>query len=237
MTTPSYRNPRTTVAYLRVSTEDQAQHGVSLGAQEQKVRAYCSALEFGEPEIVCDAGASAKTLNRPAMKALLARIRAGEIERVVISKLDRMTRSVRDLGDLVDLCNKHGTALVSVGETLDTSSAAGRMVMNMLATVAQWERETISERVRDALAHKRTKRNAYGRTPFGYRRDGNDLLPDAFEQSIISEMRSRLDNGESLRSIAADLNVRGIAPHRAKLWDHSAVKAVLRSRITTERVA
>ncbi|MGB6950913.1 MAG: recombinase family protein, partial [Candidatus Cybelea sp.] len=123
---------RLTVAYVRVSTEDQAREGVSLDAQEARIGAYALAMGFSVSETVRDAGESAKSLNRPGIASLLERVRAGGIERIVVAKLDRLTRSVRDLGELIDLCAKHGVALVSIGETLDTSTAAGRMVVNML---------------------------------------------------------------------------------------------------------
>src|SRR5579863_6123869 len=98
------------------------------------------------PEVIQDAGESAKSLQRPGIGNLLEQVRADRVERIVVAKLDRLTRNVRDLSDLVELFAKHGVALVSVGETLDTSTSAGRMVVNMLGVVAQWEREAIGER-------------------------------------------------------------------------------------------
>jgi DNA invertase Pin-like site-specific DNA recombinase len=173
------------IAYVRVSTEDQATTGVSLDAQESRVRAYCTAMGWVISEVVRDAGESAKTLKRPGTALILERVRAGVVERIVVAKLDRLTRSIRDLSDLIDLCAKHDVALVSVGETLDTSSAAGRMVVNMLGVVGQWERESIAERTATALSHKRRSGLAYSTTPFGYRREGDALLPDAFEQNAL----------------------------------------------------
>lgn len=107
---------------------------------------------------------------------MLDQMKRGLVARIVVSKLDRLTRSVRDLAELTDLCAKHDVALVSVGETLDTSTAAGRMVVNMLGVVAAWEREAIGERTASALAHKRRRRIAYGPTPFGFRRQGKSLM-------------------------------------------------------------
>jgi site-specific DNA recombinase len=146
---------RRTIAYVRVSTEDQAMTGVSLDAQEARVGAYCTAMGWDLSEVVRDAGESAKSLKRPGIAAIIQQARDGAVERVVVAKLDRLTRSIRDLSDLIDLCAKHDVALVSVGETLDTSSAAGRMVVNMLGVVGQWEREAVAERTSTALTHKR----------------------------------------------------------------------------------
>jgi site-specific DNA recombinase len=226
---------RLTVAYVRVSTEDQAREGVSLDAQQARIGAYAVAMGFSVSETVRDAGESAKSLKRPGIAALLERVRAGGIERIVVAKLDRLTRSVRDLGELIDLCAKHDVALVSIGETLDTSTAAGRMVVNMLGVVAQWEREAIGERTATSLTHKRRQRRVYSPTPFGYRREGQQLVADAGEQSALGDA-SRMDRaGASFREIAAMLTERGIPPKRGgAVWHASSVRAILRSRIASE---
>ncbi len=164
-------------------------------------------------------------------------MRCGLVERIVVAKLDRLTRSVRDLADLIDLCAKHDVALVSVGETLDTSTAAGRMVVNMLGVVAAWEREAIGERTASALAHKRHQHVVYGPTPFGYRREGRDLLPDPAEQRALQEAQRMDDAGASFREIAAMLTKRGVMPHRGRAWHASCVRVMLRSRIASEAVA
>jgi len=228
---------RRTVAYVRVSTEDQATNGVSLDAQEARIAAYAVAMGFEVSEVIRDAGASAKSLQRPGIAKVLDGVRAGTIGRVVILKLDRMTRSTRDLATLLDLFAANDAALVSVGEHLDTASAAGRMVVNMLGVVAQWEREAIGERTATALAHKRRAGNVYGPTPFGYRREGATLLPVVAEQAALREAQRLDTEGASFREIAAMLTARGVMPHRGKAWYASTVRAILRSRIASEAAA
>jgi DNA invertase Pin-like site-specific DNA recombinase len=236
-TASTTRVERRSIAYVRVSTQDQAAEGVSLGAQEARIAAYCAAMGWAVSESVRDAGESAKSLKRPGIASVLDAVRRGLVERIVVAKLDRLTRSVRDLADLIDLCAKHDVALVSVGETLDTSTAAGRMVVNMLGVVAAWEREAIGERTASALAHKRRQRVAYGPTPFGYRREGRDLLPDVAEQAALCEAQRMDDAGASFREIGAMLTTRGIMPHRGRAWHASSVRAILRSRMATEAAA
>ena len=107
-------------------------------------------------ETIVDGGESAKNLNRPGLQRLLALVDSGKVEAVIIAKLDRLTRSVKDLCSLLELFEKRGIALISVAESLDTASAAGRLVITIMAAVSQWEREAIGERTRDALRHKRT---------------------------------------------------------------------------------
>lgn len=228
---------RTTVAYIRVSTQDQANEGVSLDAQEARIGAYASAMGFDVSEVIRDAGESAKTLQRPGMARILAGIRDGSVGRVVVLKLDRLTRSTRDLSEVLDLFAKSDAALVSVSENLDTGSACGRMVVNMLGVVAQWEREAIAERTATALSHKRQRRTVYGSTPFGFARVGDALIPDTREQAALEEA-VRMDRaGASFREIAARLTEIGVMPHRGKAWYASSVRAVLRSKMAQEAAA
>lgn len=177
---------RQTLGYVRVSSDDQVRDGVSLDAQRARIAAYCVAMGWPVSEVVCDAGRSAKSLERPGMAKILEAVRIGTVERVIVTKLDRLTRSTRDLADLLDLLAKHDVALISIGETLDTSSAGGRLVVNMLGVVGQWEREAIAERTAAALSHKRQKRLAYGRTPFGFVRVGSALFEHPVKQSSAS---------------------------------------------------
>ena len=134
------------LGYIRVSTGEQANGGLSLEAQHSKISAQSSVSDLGLLEVIVDAGESAKTLERPGAQRLLQMVRDGLVDVVVIAKLDRLTRSVKDLAELIELFEKTGVALVSVAETLDTGTATGRMVMNLITTVSQWEREAISER-------------------------------------------------------------------------------------------
>jgi len=205
-----------------------------MAAQEARIAAYCTAMGWHVSEVISDAGESAKTLKRPGIVRLLEYVSAGGIERIVVAKLDRLTRSVRDLAELIDLCTKHDVALVSVGETLDTSTAAGRMVVNMLGVVAQWEREAIGERTATSLAHKRRQRLTYGPTPFGYRRDGQTLVPVTCEQTALREAIRMDRSGFSFRQIARYFDEQHVRPHRGKAWYASTVRDVLRSRIVTE---
>ncbi|MEO6835424.1 MAG: recombinase family protein [Candidatus Tumulicola sp.] len=226
---------RRTVGYVRVSTEEQAAAGVSLAAQEARIAAYATAMGWHVSEVIRDGGASAKSLARPGMAFLLAQVRAGTVERIIVAKLDRLTRSVRDIADLVDLCAQYDVALCSIGETLDTSSAAGRMIVNMLGVIAQWEREAIGERTAEALRHKRQQGCAYGPIPFGYRRDGDALIRDNREQAALTEAVRMDKAGRSFREIGATLTTLGVMPRRASTWHASCVRAVLRSRMATAR--
>ena len=157
-----------TLGYVRVSTDKQAERGISLEVQAEKIRAMAVVHESKLAEIIVDGGESAKSLNRPGMARLLAMVDAGEVQTVIIAKLDRLTRSVKDLCTLLERFERRGVALVSVAESLDTSSAAGRLVLNIMTAVSQWEREAIGERTRDAMRHKRSNGERVGNISYGY---------------------------------------------------------------------
>lgn len=115
---------------------EQSTEGVTLAAQEERIKAYCIASGRTLDRIIIDHGQSAKTLVRTGLQEILTGIARKEIGAVVVLKLDRLTRSVRDLADLLELFAKHDCALVSVSEHINTNSASGRLLLNLLASVA-----------------------------------------------------------------------------------------------------
>ena len=190
------------VGYVRVSTEEQAREGLSLDAQEEKIRAYCTAKGWRLVRIYRDEGFSGKDLNRPGLQSLIQDLKNDGFEAVVVAKLDRLTRSVRDLGYLIDDLFD-GVALASVEESLDTTTAGGRFVLNILGAVAQWERETIAERTRNTLRFKRERGEWVGRIPYGFKigPDGR-LVEDPEEIKNIQRMKRLRRRGRSYREIA-----------------------------------
>ena len=202
------------VAYLRVSTDKQADKGVSLDAQREKVEAYARLYDLELVDVIVDAGQSAKTLDRPGLNKALGMLRSGQAEAILVAKLDRLTRSVRDLCDLVDRFFRDGKhSLLSVGEQVDTRSASGRMVLNMLTTIGQWEREAIGERTATAMQHKATRGEfTGGQAPYGFRLadDGEHLAPVEKEQTVVNEARSLRARGLSLRAVAEALWEKGL---------------------------
>src|SRR5271154_4591850 len=172
------------IGYVRVSTDRQAEHGVSLEAQEAKIRAMATVQGAELTDVIVDGGESAKSLNRPGLQRLMGLVNAGKVQAVIVAKLDRLTRSVKDLCGLLELFEKRKVALISVAEALDTGSAAGRLGGTINGGVSQWEREAIGERTRDALRHKRGKGERVGNIQFGYRlgADGLHLETEPTEQ-------------------------------------------------------
>lgn len=232
------RTPKAKInaGYCRVSTVEQAEHGVSLEAQRLRVLAMAEGHGLPLGEVFVDDGFSGATMDRPAMKRLRAMIERREIAAVFVVKIDRLTRSLRDMLDLIDLCDRTGTRLVSATESLDTGSAMGRMVLQLISAFAELERGMASERTMAALDYKRRARKVYGAVPFGYRRDGDALVEVPEEQAALAEMRTLYASGATLRQIGAMLDARGLRPHRGKAWHPSTVSAILTSRMNAEAV-
>jgi DNA invertase Pin-like site-specific DNA recombinase len=217
------------LGYVRVSTDKQADRGVSLEAQEQKIRAIAVVHDAELLNVIVDGGESAKSLQRPGMERLLSMVDARQVQAVIVAKLDRLTRSVRDLCELLERFERRGVALISVAESLDTSSAAGRLVINIMTAVSQWEREAIGERTRDAMRHKRSNGERVGNIAYGFRlaADGEHLEPDPGEQAVVSRVQ-QLRPGHSLRGIAAKLNEDGFRTRRGTPWRLESVVRVAR---------
>jgi DNA invertase Pin-like site-specific DNA recombinase len=185
-------------------------------------------------EVIVDGGESAKNLNRPGLQRLLALVESGKVEAVIIAKLDRLTRSVKDLCSLLELFEKRGVALISVA-SLDTASAAGRLVITIMAAVSQWEREAIGERTRDALRHKRTSGERVGNIQFGFRLspDGKHVEPDPGEQGVLTEIRHLRQSGHTLRGIAAALNRKSLRTRRGSAWRLEHVARIIKQGAAT----
>jgi site-specific DNA recombinase len=199
------------IGYSRVSTAEQASEGVSLDMQAKKIEAYCLVKDWHLAEVITDAGQSAKSLNRPGMQRLITMVDAGQISTVIVYKLDRLTRSVADLDRLVKLFERKGVALVSLQESLDATTATGRLMMNLLASVSQWEREVIGERTKDALKELKAQGKKLGRSGYA-------------DQAMISYLKGEYHQGRSYHELAAELNGRGIQTARGGIWAAATVR-------------
>lgn len=223
------------IGYVRVSTEGQADGGVSLDAQRAKLAAYCTALDLDLVGVEVDAGLSAKSLDRPGLTRALGTLTRGDASALLVVKLDRLTRSVRDLGALVDTYFAAGRwALLSVADSIDTRSAAGRLVLNVLASVAQWEREATAERTRDALAHLRAEGVKLGGAALGWQHtDATDAAGRRIVAAVEVEARAVARilelraEGHTLRAIVATLTAEGHTTKHGARWHLTTVARVV----------
>ena len=226
------------IGYVRVSTVEQARHGESLSTQRQRIRRY---LELDDAELVdtiADDGKSGKTLDREGFQEVLRRLRNDEVDGICVSRLDRMTRRVRDLIMLVeDVFVRRAKHLMSVAEQIDTNTPMGRAVLTIFSAIAQLEREQIAEqiaeRVYEVLQEKIRRGERTGTIPYGFVVDpadptGKQLTPHPGEQEIIGVAKGLRDDGWSYHQIAEELTSRRIPTKKGNdRWIHTSVRRIL----------
>jgi DNA invertase Pin-like site-specific DNA recombinase len=210
----SIDDPRV-IAYLRVSTEQQAESGGGLDAQHIAIEAEIARRGWTRVEWVTDPAWSGKDLDRPELDAALARLEAGGADVLIASKLDRISRSVHDFSGLLDRASRQGWQLVCLDVDVDTSTPSGELVAHMVASTAQYERRVISQRTKDALAAKRAAGVRLGRPA---------VVPERVVRRVLDERAG----GSTLRVIAERLTADGEPTARGgAVWSTSSVQAVL----------
>jgi DNA invertase Pin-like site-specific DNA recombinase len=217
------------IGNIRVSTEEQAKDGKSLDAQRAKLTAYAALYDLELVDITVDAGVSAKSLDRDGLQTALGMLKKGEVQGLLIAKLDRLSRNVGDWQFLIDnyFGEKPGKTLFSVADSIDTRTAAGRMVLNILISVSQWEREVIAERTRDTLQYKIKQGERCGKVRYGFDldNDGIHLVANGAEQKVIGLMKQMRAEGASYGFIANELDVNGIPTKDGGKWAAMTVRA------------
>ena len=206
---------RKVVGYIRVSTEEQAHSGAGLESQKQAIQAECERNGWELVATLEDAGVSAKSLKRPGLTKAIEIIKAGEASVLMASKLDRLSRSVRDVIDLGDFALKVGFDLCLLDCRIDTTTPHGKAQLSLMAVFSQLERELIGQRTREALAIKKQQGVKLG-------------TPVTTSQETTERIVAMRNAGKSLRDIAQSLNSEGIKPAAGgKQFYASSVKSVL----------
>jgi site-specific DNA recombinase len=219
------------IGYVRVSTTDQANNGVSLEAQRERIEAWAKANGADLLAVHVDAGLSGRRAdNRPALQTALSQA-CREKAALVVYSLSRLSRSIRDTVTIGERLTKAGATLVSLTEQIDGTTASGRLMLHLMTVLSQFERELIGERTRTAMAHLRGQnRRISGRVPYGFALDpdGETLVPLSAEQKAIRLMQTLRHQGASLRGIAAHLEKRGIRPKNGRTWTAATIAGILR---------
>lgn len=215
------------VGYTRVSTDHQANDGLSLEAQRSKIKAYSEAMGLTLVDIIEDAGQSAKSLNRPGLQKALSLLKEGKANAILVTKLDRLTRSVADLGNLIeDYFNSY--SLLAISDLIDTRTASGRLILNLLTSVSQWEREAASERTKEVLRNIKESGRLVGRVPFGYKRtEENTAEINNKERKILERIKLLRSEGNSFRRIAKVLSLEGLKTRSNKEFDQSTIRYLI----------
>jgi len=223
--TKTYR----TAAYLRVSTDEQAESGLGIDAQMTRCKAQATVKGWAEPTVYADEGISGTkdASKRPALQRLLQDARDGQIDAVTILSLDRLGRKTRLVLDLVEELTACGVVLISCKESLDTESATGKFVLSLFASLAQLERDLIAERTTAALQELSKRGVVGGQLPYGYVRTESGPVVDVEQAKVVRFIFNARKRGDSLREIAGKLNERGVVGPRGGKWWATSVREVL----------
>ena len=223
------------VGYVRVSSEQQASEGVSLDAQRHKLRDYCKAMDIDLVDVIADEGYSASSLKRPGLQAALSMLVRGQATTLIVVKLDRLTRCVKDLGTLCEqyFSDAKSHTLLSLSDAIDTRSASGKLVLNVLTSVAQWEREAISDRTREAMEHLKRQGVRLGGVPYGWcysaevdKNGRRRVVKHPGEQRAIKRICALHSKKIPARQIAERLEQEAL-PARGKKWHPRSICLIL----------
>ena len=217
--------------YCRVSTQEQAREGYSIGEQEERLRALCTAKDWIVYDAYIDAGFSGASTDRPALKRMIADIRNRKINAVLVYKLDRLSRSQKDTLHLIeDIFIKQNITFASMTENLDTSTAFGRAMIGILSAFAQLEREQIRER--SILGRTARAKDGYfhggGYSPIGYKYVDGNLIQDEYEVMQIRQIYDYyVTERKPINWIKQEMNKRGYRHGNGKKWTDTSIRSCL----------
>jgi DNA invertase Pin-like site-specific DNA recombinase len=213
-------SPVRAVGYIRVSTAEQGVSGLGLEAQRRAIRAACKGRGWKLEAMHEDRGASARSMNRKGLQDALSAVESGEADVLVVSKLDRLSRSLVDFAGIMARSRRKGWALVALDLGVDTTTPSGELVASVMASVAQWERQVIGQRTREALAVKKAQGVRLGRPR---------TMPDA----IVARINAMRADGMTLRQIGDALDTEGVPTAQGGArWYPATVRKVLMSTST-----
>lgn len=224
--------------YCRVSTDEQARDGISLDEQQNRLQAYCISQGWNNFKFYIDDGYSAKNTKRPQLQKLLSDVKQGKVITVLVTKIDRFTRKLRDMLDLIKVLEENETSFCSASESFDTSSAAGRMMLHILTMFAEFEREKISERVTDNMLFNAENGKVQQPPCFGY-----DLVKDEITNNkmlIINKEEAKwaikifelfVNDNLGYMKIAKFLNQHKIKTKKNGEWSAQGVKVYLTNEL------
>lgn len=214
------------VIYIRVSTDEQAKHGYSILAQEEKLQAYCISQGWNIVDTFIDDGYSAKDLNRPKFKEMICEVEKGNVDVVLVYRLDRLTRSVLDLYEILKILDDHQCKFKSATEVYDTTNAMGKLFITLVAAIAQWERENLAERVRFGM-EKKVKMGKFkgGSAPYGYTYKDDKLIINTEEAKTVKEIYA-LAKTTGFLTIAKKLTSKRIPTKKGGDWHVDSVRDI-----------
>lgn len=227
---------RKAIGYARVSTVDQAEDGVSLDAQEQRIRAWCALNEYELVDVKVDRGLSGgRADNRPALQEALLAVGRGDA--LVVYSLSRLARSTKDTIAIAETLDRRGADLVSLSEKIETTTAAGKMLFRLLAVLAEFERDVVAERTSMAIRHMQSiGKFIGGELPFGFRVVDGWIHVNEEEDRVVRLARELSGHGLSLRRVAKSLSAAGFSTRTGRPFHHTQIQRMIngRTRAVTE---
>ena len=225
-----------TIGYIRVSGKKQRDDGLSLGVQENRIKDYCKMFDLNLLEVKCDTVSGKNIKKRPALKEILEMVSAGQVTDLVIVKLDRLARNVRQTYEIAELLKTHNSNLHAVTDKIDTSTAMGKAFFGITAVFAEMERELIAERTKMILDGKRENGEVIGTVPYGYSRNGDKLVKNMQEQRIIARLKFFRTMGLSYANISKRVAREQIRNRKGTIFPPDHIRLIL-LRETAQGVA
>jgi site-specific DNA recombinase len=229
---------RIAALYARVSTDEQAREGQSIESQIDRLSAYAKFQGWQDVQVFCDEGYSAKDMARPEMQRLIGLIKSHRVSVVATMAVDRLSRDLLDMLQFVDLCEEHGAAYVCAALNFDTGTPIGRMVLQILAAFAEFERSMIASRVKTNMYDLAQKKKRYMAVPpFGYEfDDAKELVVIPEEAEWIRRAADRFISGYGYRDVARWLNDHDVLTRRGYAWESSSVRQTLTNELYIGRL-
>lgn len=219
------------ILYIRVSTQEQAIEGYSISEQEERLRLYCKAMGWEVVKVYIDPGYTGGDTDRPGLHDLRLAVQAGLADKVLVYKIDRLSRSQKDMLELIDEFKNYNTGFVSMTEPIDTATPTGRLIVGVLAAFAELEREQIKERMSMGKEGRAKMGKWHGSTPpIGYDYIDGMLVPNEFEKWQVQEVYKLYLEGVPLRRIEIDFKAKGIK-YKTGYWTPKIMRYVMANRL------
>ncbi len=223
--------------YVRVSTEEQAAEGYSIDAQKELLQDYCLVEGWDVAGVYEDDGFSGRNDKRPAYRRMMAEMDSWDL--ILVIKMDRIHRNSRNFMNMMEVLDRHGKMFVSQSESLDTTNALGRFVVDMIQRLAQLESEQIGERTHMGMREKAEtledategKRTMGFTPPFGYRLENGALKEDEEELPVVKRMFDEYAEGRTVDEICWSLNREGILTRKGNPWNKRNMSTILHNPV------